>query len=284
MGDSVAVAPGVAGVDIVTRGNTMRTNTAVSCTIIIAVAVAALSCSKSVEYEPGPPDPYEDLKTQIAQSPRPDEEAELMALFASGDVVAYQRDYDRFRDALNIVSTSFRDSVPELDSIHFVYRFQVGVIGLILKAAAVQQLRDGMFTDWDSLNALYRVSEIDTSGLATSQQVVLTFEGRLNPLLLQSYYSQAVTDTSGFVFVRTGDYSNIYPWKSGYDHTFLLRKAWGNCMSMCDSNRFWYFKVVEGEARYLGEYCPDDSPYPPDWWDEAKVPFCAYTDHPLCYL
>ena len=263
----------------------MLSGSSISVALILALAIAITSCSKSVEYEPPPPDPYEDLKEQIAKSPRPDEEAELMVLFSTGHVVAHQRDYDRVREAVSLVRETFRDSVPFLDSVKFEYRYQVSVFGLILKETAVQQLRDGIFTDWDSLNTLYRVSEIDTSGLAASQQVVLTFEGRLNPLLLQGYYAQVVTDTTGFIFLRNDDYSNIYPWMSGFDdHTFLLRKAWGDCLNQCDHNRFWYFKVVDGEAKYIGEYDPGVSPASPVWWNEARASLCAYVpkDHFLC--
>jgi hypothetical protein len=236
-----------------------------------------------VEYEPGPPDPFEDLKEQIAKSPRADEEAELMTLWITGDVVAYQRDYDRVRAALSLVRETHGDSVPYLDSVQFVYRYQEGVIGLALSETAVEQLRAGTYVDWDSLNALFRVAEIDTTRLATSGQVDLTFEGRLNPDLLVSYYAR-LDSVETYLYVRTGDYPNIYPWKSGYDHTFLLRQAWGDCMRYCDGNLFWYFKVVEGEPLYLGEYNPEASVIPPAWWGEASASFCKYIKHPLCPL
>jgi hypothetical protein len=241
-------------------------------------------CSKSVNYEPAPPDPYEELQVQLAQSPRPDEEAELMALWMSGDVVAYERDYDRVREALDLVRTTFRDTVSFLDSIEFLYRVQESVIGLALTDSATGQLRAGAYTDWDSLNTLFQLIEIDTSMLAVSQQVDLTFEGRLNPSLLSVYYAALPGVTGSFLYVRTGDYSNIYPWKSGNDFTFLLRSAWGDCLPQCDFNRFWYFRVGDGVADYIGEYLVDDPPIWPYWWEDAKVAFCRYISHRLCYI
>gem|GEM_PF-706473 len=245
--------------------------------MILVLAIVVMSCSKSVEYEPGPPDPYEDLKEQIAKSPRPDEEAELMALFSSGHVVAHQRDYDRVREAVSLVRETFRDSVPFLDSVQFTYNASVGVVLILLNEEAVGQLRDGSFVDWDSLNTLYRVAEIDTTWLGSSDQVVLTFEGRLNPSLLSFYYSQLDCVVGVGISVEIGDHSNIYPWMSGFDdRTFLLRKAWGDCLTQCDNNRFWYFKVVDGEAEDIGEYAPDASPISPVWWDQARTAFCRY--------
>ena len=253
--------------------------------VILALAIAVTSCSKSVEYEPPPPDPYEDLKEQIAQSPRPDEEAELMVLFSTGHVVAHQRDYDRVRDAVSLVRETFRDSVPFLDSVQFTHNVSPGVILVLLDEEAVDQLRDGSFVDWDSLNALYRVAEIDTTWLESSDQVVLTFEGRLNSSLLSVYYAQLEGVYGVGISLKVGDYSNIYPWMSGFDdRTFLLRKAWGDCLNQCDHNQFWYFKVADGEAKYIGEYSPDDSPALPNWWNEARTPFCTYISytHTLC--
>jgi hypothetical protein len=248
--------------------------------MILALAIAITSCSKSVEYEPPPPDPYEDLKAQIAQSPRPDEEAELMALFSTGQVVANQRDYDRVREAVSLVRVTFRDSIPFLDSVVFTHNVSVGVISVLLDEEAVDQLREGSFVDWDSLNTLYRVAEIDTTWLESSDQVVLTFEGRLDPSLLSFYYTQLRGVVGAGISVEMGDHSNIYPWMSGFDdRTFLLRKAWGDCLNQCDHNIFWYFKVSDGEAHYIGEYNPDDSPIQPIWWDEARTPFCRYISY-----
>lgn len=258
----------------------VHSGSSISVAMTLALAIVLASCSKSVEYEPLPPDPYEDLKTQIAQSPRPDEEAELMVLFSTGHVVAHQRDYDRVREAVSLVRETFRDSIPFLDSVEFRLNVSVGVILILLNEGAVEQLRDGSFVDWDSLNTLYRVAEIDTTGLDSLDQVVLTFEGRLNPSLLSFYYTQLESVYGAGISLEEGDYSNIYPWMSGFEvHTFLLRKAWGDCLNQCDYDRFWYFKVVDGEAKYIGEYSPDDSPGTPNWWNEGRTPFCTYISY-----
>jgi hypothetical protein len=285
MGDSSEIAAEVVGVDRMIWRIAIHSRILIFGAMILVLAIVVISCSKSVEYEPGPPDPYEDLKAQIAQSPRPDEEAELMVLFSTGHVVAHQRDYDRIREAVSLVRETFRDSVPFLDSVQFAHNVSVGVVLILLNEGAVGQLRDGSFVDWDSLNTLYRVAEIDTTWLESSNQVVLTFEGRLNPSLLSFYYAQLESVVGTGISPRAGDYSNIYPWMSGFDdRTFLLRKAWGDCLNQCDHNRFWYFKVVDGEAKYIGEYDPNVSPISPVWWDEARVSLCAYVpkSHFLC--
>ena len=251
--------------------------------ILGGCVVLLFGCSKSTEYLPEPPDPYFELRQQIAKSPRADEEAELMALWMSGDVVAYDRDYLQVRDALSLVRGTFSDTIPYLDSVNFVYRFQESVIGLVLSDYAVQQLRAGTFVEWDSLNELYRLSEIDTTWLAGSGHITLSFEGRLNPQVLSARYGLLDGVDAGFLFAKVGDYSNIYPWRSGYDHTFLLRRGWENCVSQCEGNEFWYFKVNDGNARYIGGYVADGAEEPPVWWDEAEGAFCTYISHWLCY-
>ncbi len=251
--------------------------------LLTGCALVLISCSKGLDYEPEPPDPYFELRQQIAKSPRADGEAELMALWMSGSVVAYQRDYDRVRDALALVREIYADTVPFLDSAEFVYRMQESVIGIGLTESAIERLRAGTYIEWDSLNELYRLSDIDTSRMAVSRQVELSFEGRLNPSLLSTYYGQLDGVSESYLYVQIGDYSNIYPWQVDYNYTFLLREAHGDCMFQCDSNQFWYFRVSDGEAEYIGKYLPGGASVPPAWWDQARVPFCRYIRHSLCY-
>ncbi len=252
--------------------------------MVIALAIVPVSCSKSVDPEPEPLSEYDELKQQIAHSPREDEEAELMALWLRGDVVAYDRDYDGVKSALASVREQFGDSIPQLKSIQFVYPYQEGTAGLIVTETAIAQLRAGEYMEWDSLNTLYKVADIDTSRMEASNQVELTFVGRLNPALLQTYYARLTGVSSGYLGVRVEDYSNIYPWKLDNQYTFLLRQAWGDCIAECQYSHFWYFKVVGSTAYLIGDFLVDDNPVWPSWWDEAKEPFCRYTGHSICYL
>lgn len=251
---------------------------------VAALVVLLMSCSKGVDPEPDPLSEFDELKQQIAHSPREDEEAELMALWLRGDVVAYDRDYDAVKNALARVRDQFADSVSQLTSIQFTYPYQEGTVGVILTESAIAQLRAGEYVEWDSLNTLFKVAEIDTSRMEASNQVELSFEGRLNPALLQIYYANLAGISSGFLGVRVGDYSNIYPWKLDNQYTFLLRQAWGDCMAGCLYSHFWYFRVAGSTAYLIGDFLVDDNPDWPDWWDEAKVPFCRYTNSSLCYL
>jgi hypothetical protein len=245
-----------------------------------------MSCSRSVDPEPEPLSEYDELKQQIAHSPREDEEAELMALWLRGDVVAFDRDYDAVKNALARVREQFGDSIPQLNSIQFKYQYQEGVVGLILTESAIAQLRAGEYVEWDSLNTLFKVADIDTSRMEASSQVELSFEGRLNPAMLQAYYAKLAGVSSGFLGVWIEDDSNIYPWKLDNQYTFLLREAWGDCLLEfeCKYSHFWYFKVIGSTAYLIGDFLVDDNPNWPDWWDEAKEPFCRYTNNSICYI
>ena len=255
----------------------MKSGIIFSFTAIMVMAIMIVSCSKSVNTLGDDPDPYDVLRKQLAQSPRDNEEAELMTLWLSGDIVAYSLDYNRVRDALNVLRQTYSDSIPQLDSIHFVYPDQESGIAVILSESATDELRVGSFVDWDSLNTLFQMETIDTSQLATSRQVDLTFKGRLNPSLLAHYYMQLDGVTGTGFYPRTVDYSNLYPWTLGDNHTFLLRKAWGNCENECQNNHFWYFRVSGSNAVFVGELLWSSGVSLPDWWDEASVALCRYS-------
>ncbi|MBU1320440.1 MAG: hypothetical protein KKG33_12545 [candidate division Zixibacteria bacterium] len=248
--------------------------------LALAGSLVLVSCGRSVDPEPEPPDDLVDLQNQLAESPRDNEEAELMALWMVGKVVAYTRDYNRIVDALNIVRQTYSDSVPQLDSIQFAYPFQPSEIIVLVDSAARAKLRIGAYTDWDSLNSLFRVTDIDTTDLGISQQVQLSFLGRLNPdLLADSYWDLGqlrggITGTG--IYVNVGDQSNLYPWEVGTFMTFLLRRADGDCPAGCINSHFWYFRVSEGHAELVGDFEAEDGVPFPDWWDVANAGFCEY--------
>jgi len=243
--------------------------------ILVAALAVILSCGRSVDPEPQPPDELVDLQNQLAESPRDNEEAELMAMWL-GREVAHTRDYDKIRTALSVLRDNYRSSVPQLDSIEFSYFNEVGRIFVFLTASAVTQLRTGVYADWDSLNTLYRMTDMDTIRIWNSGEVSLSFEGRLKPELMGAIYGSLPSIWHYGINLRGGDWSNLYPWPEGNAMTFLLRRADGDCPAGCINSHFWYFRVTEGHAEYVGDFEVEDGIPFPDWWDVAKSGFCHY--------
>lgn len=253
--------------------------------VSLLIGLVLVSCSRSVSPEPQPPDELTDLIDQLLESPRPDEEAELMAMWL-GTEVAYTRDYDRIRNALKLVRDTYRNSIPQLDSIQFTYYSEVGRIYVFLTDPAVAQLRAGSYTDWDSLNTLYRAVDIDTSNIANQGEVSIYFKGRLKPELMGAIYAGLPSIWHYGINQLEGDRSNIYPWPDGDAMTFLLREADGDCPSGCTHSHFWYFRVINGHAELIGDYDTDSASAFPDWWSEGELGFCTYFNyrHPYCEI
>ncbi len=266
----------------------MKTRSQAIMAAALAAAILIMSCSnKSVE--PPPPSDFEIFKDQLIESPRLDETAELMTLFVTGRAVAYRSDYNRMKSALDSVNSQFRDSVPQLDSAGFVYPAEVSRVVLVVSEAFKTALRNNEYTDWDSLNDLYYVNDIDTSVMAESSFVDLSFEPRLNSKLLaeRDYSGLANILGTGYYPVNY-DSSMIYPWRTGTlgdIHTFLLRISSGGGDFFDQNHRFWYFRVEDNLAELVGFFDWSAGQNKPEWWDEAMLGVCGRyhaSTHPLC--
>ena len=249
---------------------------------LIVVSLMMISCDGITQ--PEPVDPFADLKQRLAQSPRENEEAELMALWLSDEIVAPETLYVQVHDALTRLRDTFGDSVHCLDSISYRHTHQVSYVSLAMNACAVESIREGTYHHWDSLNTLYRVTSIDTSWFSEGwlHLAILRFEGRLNPVILGEYYEQL--DGVGFVGLENnylGDGPNLYPWKTESGFTFLLRNTWDCWPIGCPLGHFWYFREIDQQPVLVGDYLFDSESEWPDWWAEANDSYCAWflVDH-----
>lgn len=250
---------------------------------LILISMLMVGCDGVTK--PEQVDPLADLKQRLAQSPRDNEEAELMALFLSGEIAAPETLYIQVRDALTRLRDAFSDSVPCLDSISYRHKFLTSYLSLWMLDDAVEKVRNGSYHDWDSLNTLYRVTSIDTSSFSRERYRVasLQFEGRLNTALLKEYYENLygvydVTRSSYFF----GDGPNIYPWIIDTGFTFLLRATNPFCPSGCGLGHVWYFKEMDMQPVLIGDYVEDAQSEWPDWWPEANDAYCTWFEFTDC--
>jgi hypothetical protein len=251
--------------------------------LIVGVAVA-VSCSDRGTNTKSD-DPLEWLKSQLAQTPRGNAEAEWAALWLSGALVAPESLYVQIRDDLARLRKAYGDSIRELQRIEFVPHICPTTIDLLLTDSAFAAVRAGHYHGWDSLNQLYGLDTIEISDYAEYSHVVyLEFEKRLNVDSLSEYYAllAGVIDTWPNEF--GGDWSNIHPWRIGEQRTYLWRLGDMDCPAGCIEERFWYFRIDGTTMEYVGTFYrnwvfgPDE---PPAWWAEAKIAYCKFRYWPL---
>lgn len=210
----------------------------------------------------------------IEESDRAHKEAGLMALWYCDELIASAEIYLKFDTALKFLRNTYADSIPEVN-IPFQFPSVVSQILVCLTDSAVQEFRNGTYHQWDSLNTLFRLEQMDTSVyFDITHSVKLTFKGQLHPKYLAGYYEQLEgvvwAERNGYM----GDWPNIYPWILDGRVTFLVRNAWGDCPAGCIHSHLFYFKETDSGMEYLGDWQNCD---PLPWWhEEAKAAFCKY--------
>lgn len=259
---------------------------------MIIVLVVGISYSETGNRNTDATNDLSELKRQLEQTPRPDKEAELAALWLSDEIVAPESLYQQIRDGLSIIRSEYSDwDAHKIDpygkfdpyGMHFRYRVEESRIKIGFTDSIVAQIRRGSYTEWDSLNALYRVTEIDTSWFGkinpNTGSVHLKFKGRLNPDSLVHYYSRLDGINWIQIIPVPGDFSNVFPWFVNHKLAFLFRDAWGDCPAGCMYSRFWYFKTEYTAFKFIGNFTASYDSIAPQWWQEIKHAYCKFRGH-----
>ncbi len=229
--------------------------------IFILPIIAVLfffSCDNSTGPTHNEPLTFEE---NLALSPRPDAEAEEMALYLSGDLVAPQELYQRIKFALRTLRREYADSIPAVNN-HFRSIIITSTFEIVFTNEAVDSIHAGSYSMWDSLNEYYS-GMLDTSFLwAWSEWHIgdLHFRPRLNPIKLYDEYKNI--DNLGVIRPRDpiGDAPNIYPWLDDDSSLiFVVRDAWGDCPSGCLENHFYLFKETHRSFKLMWDGGFDDA-------------------------
>jgi hypothetical protein len=248
--------------------------------VSLAFVMVFASCSDS--GNPVKPDPTDRIKAMIAQTPRADTEAELAALWLSGEFVVSESLYVEMRDALKAVRTTYGSLSPRIHDIQFTHWWGMRRIQPLLSTQGMSDYRAGRHHDLDSLTELLNGETIDTSTFSYNEsfEVKIQFAGILNIDSVEEMY-ESLAPVSGIDhYTPIGDGPNLYPWRlSDGRLTLLFRDAWGDCMSGCIHNHFWYFRMSGDSVEYVGDYVLDGSNPEPDWWSEAKVALLRFLSH-----
>ena len=240
--------------------------------IVVMLLIAVVSGCANEEQVTSP-----NLGMTGAALSRENLEAEVAALWLSGSLLAPDDPYDLLEFGFTSTREQFADSIPELNSIRFVPPWIPGEIVIELTPEAAAQMREGEYTDLDSLNSLYGLTEIDTSlFFHRLWWVKLTFEENYHPERLSEIYEPVPSVLAAGPNSTAWPYFNAYPWLIGGGTSYLFREGWEDCESGCVYNRFWYFWVIGTNVELVGTWDTSEEPVPPDWWTYGQTAMCYY--------
>jgi len=238
--------------------------------IISCLMLAAVFCgcdSDPVTRSSGstPPD--------LSVTPMADAEAEMAALWQSGEIVAPTVLYNRIGSDLAIIREQWGDSIAET-AIQFQAWWQPSLIHMGFDSATYDSVMEGTYHAWDSLNELYRVTEVSS---VFPPHITVEFEGRLNPIRLVDIYK----GLPGAYYVQSGgtvgDRSVMLPVRDKRTMKYFFRNAWGDCPAGCIYSEIFYFTVKDDSVDYVGSLLLDHPyPEPTDWLDTFNVAKEAY--------
>jgi hypothetical protein len=203
-----------------------------------------------------------------AMTPRPNEEAEQLALEATEDVVAPQDVYDRVELDLEAI----RGAYGEVAGIAAMPSWAHGELLLQVDEATADAILDDTYTAWDCANEVYKLTSIDTDLLDFISFVVLHFDGRYYvPGQLADYNA-----IPGIVYGEPngllGDGNDVCVSIAGDTYSYVFDAGSGDCLAGCINHEYWGFEVDgEGNIVELGNFTNME---PEDPWFGA-LPDCT---------
>ena len=235
----------------------------------VFLAVVVLTCDSS-----DPPAFPGANPNETAQLGRENAEAELAALWLSGELTAPEALYQSIKEDLLDIRAAYADSIAQL-AIEFFPPWEPSQVLVGFTQSGVEKLRAGNYPEFEELNDLFHLAELDTKFHWHSPLAILTFEGRQHPARIAAPYESLddvrYAEPNGFV----GDWGNVYPWRLDDGMSYLWRDAWGDCPAGCINSRFWYFRVTDAGIEYVGTFEKWVDPEP-SWWGEAKAAYFRY--------
>jgi hypothetical protein len=251
------------------------TNSVIRCVLAAALLVMCFCAKPNQPEEP----PY------FVKTPMPDEKAEIIALYLSGELLAPLVLYERIHAELEYIWGEYTPTYPVLSQINYRAAFgQASAIGFFIDEATYNQLADSVYHAWDALNEMhefetYRLHDTYYSGYI----IDMYFRGRRHPCVLTEIYDSLPGFTAPEwcgVAGSLGDYPNIYPRMAEDTISYLFRNAWGDCPAGCIYSEFWYFVSVDDSMNLVGYWLPEyGDTVAPFWWEDAKHNWYGYHEH-----
>lgn len=205
---------------------------------------------------------------QIAQTPKPNAEVEVLTLEATGAFIAPQEVYDRVDREL----ASIRSAYQDVSNIVARPSWPPQNLLITFDSTGAAEVLDYTYTAWNGANELYGVTLIEKSQLSSGGFARLNFRGSFNlPLLAQEYAKLphvTYAGTEGIV----GDGNDVCLQISGDTHSFIFDAGSGDCPAGCIDHAYWGFSVDNlGSISVLGTWQNRSSGVPmPQWFQNLS--------------
>jgi len=209
--------------------------------------------------------------SDLNSTPMENEEAELAALWLSGELVAPEYLYNKIRDDLDLIRSTWQDSVSEVEIIFNPY-WQSSYLSFGFYQNTYDSILSGDYHAWDSLNEVYHVNNM--SFIDEITHVSLHFEGKLNPIVLVDIYAGLPGTRYIHSGATVGDYPMLLIFNARGKLKYFFRNAWGDCPAGCIYSTYNYFEVVDDSAIHRGAWypeTPEDYDNAPIWFDTVLM-------------
>jgi len=217
----------------------------------------------------------------VIHDPWPDENAELLALWASDEVCAPEQLYDIIHNDLELISSQWCDSLPFLCTDNDITSWDNCDVKPLMcdKMSAEQvwlsthtmsigvdnntfeEMKAGTYTAWDDLNEFYHIDTITFSSFLCF--VKLEFLPHLSMVLVAEEYRSL----PGVIYATPsgcpGDASLLTLEIDKSIRNYIYRVAWGDCPAGCAYSHYWKIQIRGRVAVILDEWgyeVPDGRP------------------------
>ncbi len=224
------------------------------------------------------PDSTDSGTASIWNTPRPNAEAEKMALWLSGETAAPDTLYARIEEGLKKLRAQYGDLYPVNDE--FEFPAQVSRITFSAFKQLYEMIRDGEYTGWDRLNERYEIDSVVLRPPKYGFYGDIYFKGRKNSYRLAAEYRRR-GEFGGFSAVNILWYDNILPWIENGKLAFLVRESRPNSPS--DFGILYYFMENADSFQFAGYLDKGNFDTPlgmPGWEDRYYKPINRYLHYP----
>lgn len=208
--------------------------------------------------------------TDLARTPYPDAEAELLAFESRGTVVAPEDAYLRIQAELAAIRTEY----PEMAEIVAQPSWDVNRLDFRFDEDGARALVEGTYDAWDCLNAHYGVTRIDLSRTEAVGTASIHFPARLNIEALILDYMDLPSLVIASAMSRLGDGNDVCVLAQGDAHLYIFDRGSGDCPAGCIRHAYQGFMVGPDLAiEELGtfERSSGSTDEVPAWFAEAEA-------------
>lgn len=198
---------------------------------------------------------YKGLATaeEMAQSPYLDTESEILAIEASGKIVAPKDVYQRIHDDL----ASIRAADATVAGIFATPAWPADQLLVSFDATGTEEIGQHSYTAWDCANGLYGVTKNQEVGTG---DVILTFGHLFDIEMLASEYAMFVHVLAAGPNHADGDGDDVCAaiGPDGLSYTYIFDHGTGDCPAGCTEHVYHGYETDGSSVTSLGSFTNND--------------------------